>query len=56
VTAYGAAAKTFPAFIEYLKANNLKFQGSEGVRAAEQLPLASVEQFACVIGPLQPSR
>jgi len=42
------AAKTFPAFIEYLKANNLKFQGSEGVRAAEQLPLASVEQFAAL--------
>jgi len=42
------AAKTFPAFVDYLKANNIKFQGSEGVRAAEQLPLASVEQFAAL--------
>jgi len=39
-------AKTFAAFVEHLKANNIKFQGSEGVRAAEQLPLASIEQFA----------
>ena len=41
-----AAAKTFQAFVEYLKANDIKFQGTEGVRAAEQLPLASVDQFA----------
>ena len=41
-----AAAKTFAVFIDYLKTNGIKFQGSEGVRAAEQLPLASVEQFA----------
>lgn len=39
-------AKTFPVFLEYLKANGFKFQGSEGVRSAEQLPLASVDQFA----------
>jgi len=43
-----AAAKTFSAFIDDLKAKNIKFQGSEGVRAAEQLPLASVEQFAAL--------
>ncbi|MCE9657623.1 MAG: EpsD family peptidyl-prolyl cis-trans isomerase [Burkholderiales bacterium] len=43
-----AGAKTFSAFIDYLKANNIKFQGSEGVRAAEQLPLTSVEQFAAL--------
>ncbi len=39
-------AKTFGAFIDYLKSNGLKFQGSEGVRSAEQLPLAAVDQFA----------
>ena len=42
------ASKTFPIFLDYLKANGFKFQGSEGVRAAEQLPLASVEQFAAL--------
>ena len=39
-------AKTFSAFVDYLKSNGFKFQGSEGVRAAEQLPLASLDQFA----------
>ncbi len=39
-------AKSFSAFLEYLKANNIKFRGAEAVRAAEQLPLTSVEQFA----------
>ena len=43
-----AAAKTFPAFVEYLKANNIKFQGTEGVRSAEQLPLANIDQFAAL--------
>ncbi len=43
-----SGAKTFSVFIDYLKANNIKFQGSEGVRAAEQLPLTSVEQFAAL--------
>jgi EpsD family peptidyl-prolyl cis-trans isomerase len=42
------AVKTFPAFVDYLKANNIRFQGSEGVRAAEQLPLASLDQFAAL--------
>jgi EpsD family peptidyl-prolyl cis-trans isomerase len=38
-------AKTFPDFVAYLKANSVKFTGNEAVRAAEQLPLASVDQF-----------
>ena len=43
-----AAAKTFSAFVDYLKTNEVKFRGSEGVRAAEQLPMASVDQFAAL--------
>jgi EpsD family peptidyl-prolyl cis-trans isomerase len=38
-------SKTFPDFVSYLKANNVRFTGGEAVRAAEQLPLASVDQF-----------
>jgi len=38
-------SKTFPDFIAYLKANSIRFTGNEAVRAAEQLPLASVDQF-----------
>ena len=38
-------SKTFPEFVNYLKANSIKFSGNEAVRAAEQLPLASVDQF-----------
>jgi EpsD family peptidyl-prolyl cis-trans isomerase len=38
-------SKTFPDFVAYLKSNNVKFTGNEAVRAAEQLPLASVDQF-----------
>ena len=38
-------SKTFPDFVAYLKANNVRFSGTEAVRAAEQLPLASVDQF-----------
>ena len=41
-----AASKTFVEFVDYLKANNIRFAGNEAVRAAEQLPLASVDQFA----------
>jgi EpsD family peptidyl-prolyl cis-trans isomerase len=41
-----ASAKTFIDFVNYLKANNIRFAGNEAVRAAEQLPLASVDQFA----------
>jgi EpsD family peptidyl-prolyl cis-trans isomerase len=43
-----ASAKNFSAFLEYLKTNGIKFQGSEGVRSAEQLPLATVDQFAAL--------
>ena len=39
-------AKTFGDFVAYLKANNIRFSGNEAVRGAEQLPLASVDQFA----------
>ena len=37
-----AAAKDMPAFIEYLKANSIRFAGNQAVRPAEQLPLASL--------------
>ena len=40
------AAKTFADFLAYLKTNNLPYTGGEAVRAAEQLPLASLKQFA----------
>ena len=40
------AAKDVPAFIEYLKANDFKFGANQAVRAAEQLPLASLDKFA----------
>jgi EpsD family peptidyl-prolyl cis-trans isomerase len=39
-------AKNFADFVSYLKANNIRFAGNEAVRGAEQLPLASVDQFA----------
>jgi EpsD family peptidyl-prolyl cis-trans isomerase len=38
-------SKTFADFVAYLKANNIKFTAAEAVRAAEQLPLASVDAF-----------
>ena len=41
-----SSSKSFVEFINYLKANNIRFAGNEAVRAAEQLPLASVDQFA----------
>jgi EpsD family peptidyl-prolyl cis-trans isomerase len=41
-------AKSFNAFVEHLKANNIKFRGAEAVRGAEQLPLTSVDQFAAL--------
>ena len=41
-----ASSKTFVDFVNYLKANNIRFAGNEAVRAAEQLPLASIDQFA----------
>jgi len=39
-------AKSFPDFVAFLKANNYRFNGNEAVRGAEQLPLASVDDFA----------
>jgi hypothetical protein len=35
-----------PAFVEYLKANNIRFAGSQAVRPAEQLPLTSLAAIA----------
>ena len=40
------AAKNIAEFIEFLKANDYKFGGNQAVRAAEQLPLASLDTFA----------
>jgi EpsD family peptidyl-prolyl cis-trans isomerase len=39
-------SKSFTDFVSYLKANNIRFAGGEAVRAAEQLPLGAVDQFA----------
>ncbi|MGK2900259.1 MAG: EpsD family peptidyl-prolyl cis-trans isomerase [Burkholderiaceae bacterium] len=41
-----AAAKDVPDFINYLKANDFKFAANQAVRAAEQLPLVSLDKFA----------
>ena len=41
-----AASKTIAEFVEYLKANDYRFSGNQAVRAAEQLPLNSLESFA----------
>ncbi|MFN3861667.1 MAG: EpsD family peptidyl-prolyl cis-trans isomerase [Roseateles sp.] len=41
-----AAAKTLSEFVEYLKANDIRFAGNQAVRAAEQLPLASLDSIA----------
>jgi EpsD family peptidyl-prolyl cis-trans isomerase len=43
-----ADSKNFADFVAYLKSNNIRFNGNEAVRAAEQLPLASVDQFAAM--------
>jgi EpsD family peptidyl-prolyl cis-trans isomerase len=40
------ASKDIPAFVEYLKAKDFKFSGNQAVRAAEQLPLNSLDAFA----------
>lgn len=37
-----AAAKDITAYVEYLKANNIRFAANQAVRPAEQLPLASL--------------
>ena len=41
-------AKSFAEFIEFLKAKGFKFKGTEAVRAAEQLPLESIDQFGAL--------
>ena len=41
-----AGAKDIAEFIDYLKANDFKFGANQAVRAAEQLPLASIDKFA----------
>lgn len=41
-----AASKNINEFVEYLKANDFKFAGNQAVRAAEQLPLQSLDAFA----------
>lgn len=41
-----AASKNVNEFVEFLKANEFKFAGNQAVRAAEQLPLQSLDAFA----------
>jgi EpsD family peptidyl-prolyl cis-trans isomerase len=41
-----AAAKNIAEFIDYLKAGEFRFSGNQAVRAAEQLPLASLDTIA----------
>jgi EpsD family peptidyl-prolyl cis-trans isomerase len=41
-----SGSKDINAFLEYLKANDIRFAGNQAVRTAEQLPLASLEAFA----------
>jgi len=41
-----AGAKNIGEFVEFLKANDFKFTGNQAVRAAEQLPLQSLDAFA----------
>lgn len=41
-----AAAKDINEFVAYLKSSDYKFSGNQAVRAAEQLPLSSLDSFA----------
>ena len=41
-----AEVKNIGEFVDHLKAANLRFAGNQAVRAAEQLPLASLKTFA----------
>jgi len=41
-----ASVKSLNEFAEYLKSNDFRFTGNQAVRAAEQLPLASVDAIA----------
>lgn len=51
------AAKNINEFVEYLKAKDFRFTGNQAVRAAEQLPLNSLDAFArmkdgqAILGP-----
>lgn len=40
------ASKSIAEFAEFLKVNDFRFAGNQAVRAAEQLPLASLDTFA----------
>ena len=40
------SSKSITEFVDYLKANNLRFSANQAVRAAEQLPLSMVETFS----------
>ena len=40
------ASKNINEFVEFLKANDFKFNGNQAVRAAEQLPLQSLDMIA----------
>jgi EpsD family peptidyl-prolyl cis-trans isomerase len=42
------ASKNIAEFVDYLKANDFRFSGNQAVRAAEQLPLASLNTFAAM--------
>jgi EpsD family peptidyl-prolyl cis-trans isomerase len=41
-----SAAKNVNEFVEFLKANDFRFSGNQAVRAAEQLPLGSLDAIA----------
>jgi EpsD family peptidyl-prolyl cis-trans isomerase len=41
-----AASKNINEFVEYLKASDYRFSGNQAVRAAEQLPLQSLDTFS----------
>jgi EpsD family peptidyl-prolyl cis-trans isomerase len=43
-----SSSKSINDFVEYLKANDFRFSGNQAVRAAEQLPLASLNTFAAL--------
>lgn len=43
-----AAAKNVNEFVDYLRANDFRFGANQAVRAAEQLPLASLDAFAAM--------
>jgi len=43
-----AATKDLQGFIDFLKAGDYKFAGNQAVRAAKQLPLATLDRFAAM--------